>query len=64
MKQRTFRVDSSQVGVFEKRDKVSLGSLLQGHHSRRLEAQVSLMMTAHDRISLMTMADHMYVCIP
>ncbi|KAF8415516.1 histone, partial [Boletus edulis BED1] len=36
----TFGMDSCKVGILEQRDKVSLSSLLQCHHSRRLEAQV------------------------
>lgn len=35
-------MDGGQVGVLEERDEVRLGGLLQGHHSRRLEAEVSL----------------------
>jgi hypothetical protein len=38
----TLGMDSSKIGVLKQRDKVSLGSLLQRHHSRRLETQVSL----------------------
>jgi hypothetical protein len=32
----------SQVGVFEERDQVGLGGLLEGHDGGRLEAQVGL----------------------
>jgi hypothetical protein len=39
---RTFGVNGSQVSVFEQGHKVGLSSLLERHHSRRLEAQVSL----------------------
>jgi hypothetical protein len=39
---RTFRMDGSQVGVFEEGDKERFGCLLQGHNGRRLETQVSL----------------------
>ena len=39
---RTFGVNGSQVSVLKQRHKVSLSSLLECHHSRRLEAQVSL----------------------
>jgi len=35
-------VDGSQVGVLEKGDKVSLGSLLESHDSGGLEAEVGL----------------------
>ena len=38
----TLRVDGSQVGVLEQRDKVSLSGFLQRHDSRRLEAEVGL----------------------
>jgi hypothetical protein len=38
----TFGVNGSQVSVLEQGHKVGLSSLLEGHHSRRLEAQVSL----------------------
>jgi hypothetical protein len=39
---RTFSVNSSQVGILEQGYKVGLSSLLKRHHSRGLEAQVSL----------------------
>ncbi len=39
---RTFRVNGSQVSVLEQGHKVGLSSLLERHHSRRLEAQISL----------------------
>ena len=42
----TLGMDSSKIGIFKQRDKVSLCSLLQRHHSRRLETQVSLYNTA------------------
>ena len=35
-------VDGAQVGVFEETNKVSLASLLKGHHSGALEAQIGL----------------------
>ena len=35
-------MDSSEIGVLEERDKVSLGSLLESHDGRRLEAEISL----------------------
>ena len=35
-------VDGAQVGVFKKTNKVSLASLLKGHHSGALETQVGL----------------------
>ena len=35
-------MDSAQVGVLEETDEVSLRSLLQGHDSRGLEAEISL----------------------
>ena len=35
-------VDGTQVGVFEQAHQVGLACLLQGHHSRALEPQVSL----------------------
>ena len=38
----TFGVDSSQVGVFEEGDKVSLSSLLESHNSGRLETKIGL----------------------
>ena len=38
----TLGVDGAQVGVLEKSNQVSLGSLLQGHDSRALEAQIGL----------------------
>ena len=38
----TLGVDSAQVGVFEETNEVSLGGLLKCHHSRGLEAQISL----------------------
>jgi hypothetical protein len=39
---RTFGVDGSQVGILEQGHEVGLSSLLERHHSRGLEAQVSL----------------------
>ena len=38
----TLSVDGAQVGVLEQADEVSLASLLEGHDSRALEAQVCL----------------------
>ena len=38
----TLGVDSTQVGIFEKSNKVSLGGLLQGKDSSALEAEVGL----------------------
>ena len=35
-------MDSSQVGVFEEGDEVGLGSLLERHDGRRLEAEIGL----------------------
>ena len=35
-------VDSSQVGVFEQTDEVSLGRLLKSENGRALEAKISL----------------------
>ena len=35
-------MNGSEVGVLEKGDEVSLSSLLEGHHSRGLEAEVGL----------------------
>ena len=35
-------MDRTQVGIFKEADQVCLGCLLQGHHSRGLEPQVSL----------------------
>ena len=35
-------VNGSQVGVLEERDEVRLGSLLERHDGRRLEAEVGL----------------------
>ena len=35
-------VDGAQVGVLKQSNKVSLAGLLKSHHSRALEAQVSL----------------------
>lgn len=37
-------VDGSEIGILEKRNKISLSSLLQSHDCRRLEAQVRLQM--------------------
>jgi hypothetical protein len=39
---RTFGMNGSQVGILEQGYKVGLSSLLECHHSRGLEAQVSL----------------------
>jgi hypothetical protein len=38
----TLGVDGSQVGVLEERDEIRLSGLLEGHDSRRLEAEVRL----------------------
>ena len=38
----TLGMDSTQVGIFKEADQVCLGCLLQGHHRRRLEPEVSL----------------------
>jgi len=38
----TLGVDGSEIGVFEERHEVSLSSLLEGHDSRRLEAEIGL----------------------
>ena len=38
----TFGMDSAQVGVFEKSNKVSFAGFLKGHHGTALETQVSL----------------------
>ena len=38
----TLGMDSAQVGVFEETHEVSLASLLQGHDSGALEAEVGL----------------------
>ena len=38
----TLGVDGAQVGVLEQTDEVSLASLLKGHDSRALEAEISL----------------------
>ncbi len=38
----TLGVDSAQVGVFEETDQVGLASLLKGHDSRALEAEIGL----------------------
>ncbi|KAH9406477.1 hypothetical protein TYRP_013457 [Tyrophagus putrescentiae] len=38
----TLGVDGAQVGVLEEANQVGLAGLLQGHHGRRLEAQVGL----------------------
>ena len=38
----TLGVDGGQVGVLEERDEVGLGSLLERHDGRRLEAEVGL----------------------
>lgn len=35
---------TSEIGILEKRNKISLSSLLQSHDCRRLEAQVRLQM--------------------
>ena len=35
-------VDGAQVGVLEQADQVGFGSLLQGEHCRRLEAEIRL----------------------
>lgn len=35
-------MDGAQVGVFEETDEVGLGSLLQSHHGRPLESEISL----------------------
>ena len=35
-------MDGSQVGILEERHEVGFGSLLQCHHSRRLEAKIGL----------------------
>ena len=35
-------MDSAEVGVLKESHKVGLASLLKGHHSRALEAQISL----------------------
>ena len=35
-------MDRSQIGILEERHKVSFGSLLECHHSRRLEAKIGL----------------------
>ena len=35
-------VDGAQIGVLEQADQVGFGSLLQGEHCRRLEAEVRL----------------------
>lgn len=39
---RTFSMNGSQVSVLEQGHKVGLGSLLERHHSRGLEAKVGL----------------------
>jgi hypothetical protein len=46
-------MDSSQVGVFEQGDEVGLRSLLERHHRRRLEAQVSLEVLGYENMSEM-----------
>jgi hypothetical protein len=38
----TLGVDSGQVGVFEERDEVSLGSFLESHNGGRLETKIGL----------------------
>ena len=38
----TLGMDGSQVGVFEQRDEISLCGFLESHDSRRLEAEISL----------------------
>ena len=38
----TFSVDSSQIGVFEEGDQVSLSSFLKCHDSRGLETEIGL----------------------
>ena len=38
----TFGMDSSQVGILKERHEVRLGSLLECHHSRGLEAKIGL----------------------
>lgn len=38
----TVRMDSTQIGILEETNQVSLSSLLQSHDSRRLESQVGL----------------------
>jgi hypothetical protein len=38
----TLGVDGGEVGVLEEGDEVGLGSLLEGHDGRRLEAEVGL----------------------
>ena len=35
-------MDGAQVGVLEQADQIGFGSLLQGEHCRRLEAEVRL----------------------
>jgi len=35
-------MDGAQIGVLEQADQVGFGSLLQGEHCRRLEAEVRL----------------------
>lgn len=56
VEEHTFSVDGCQVSVLEERDKISLSSLLESHHSRRLEAQVSLWHTdTKEKVSQITL---------
>jgi len=38
----TLSVDSSEVSILKERDEVRLSSFLEGHNSRRLEAEIGL----------------------
>lgn len=38
----TLGMDGGQVGIFEQRDEICLGSFLQSHNGRRLETEISL----------------------
>ncbi|PAV84150.1 hypothetical protein WR25_11356 [Diploscapter pachys] len=38
----TLGVDGAQIGVLEQADQVGFGSLMQGEHCRRLEAEIRL----------------------
>jgi hypothetical protein len=48
----TLGVNSSQVGVFEQRDEVSLSSFLESHNGGGLEAEISLNDNGEQRVSI------------
>lgn len=48
-------MDGSQVGVLEEGDEVGLGSLLESHDSRGLEAQVGLFIKSKGKLYILYM---------